>query len=330
MSMPAIATVCTELNTVTAVEPDLEAVWFDSISPHFIQGNQSIIAGATKLIEAKAALKKSKGLFTRLVDQLGMDLGKAERLMQIARHPVLSNSAHAPILPLSWMTLYTLAKLPPNVLEGFIADGAIYPKLERKEAERLVRKARGSNSNGQDRDRDRDHGAERGADHADDGDHGDHGDRGGAHHGAEDGHREADRDPLGCGDQKIEVSATQTAVQDNAIGPDSPGELARKLARLEELERATVRQTRQLIAYESEIEGLQAKLGPETPIRAQRRLFQQAMRALQKSETPGTLDKEVRFLKQSAVTDFIELIRSAVRDGLKPERFDLIYRPELH
>jgi hypothetical protein len=114
------------------------------------------------------------------------------------------------------------------------------------------------------------------------------------------------------------------------FGPDSQGEIERKLARLEELEHETRRQAIQLAGYESEVQELKTKLGPETPIRSQRRLFLQALRTLQKSEVPGTLEKEQRALKQSAVTDFVELVRSAVRDGLKPERFDLFYRPELH
>jgi len=41
------------------------------------------------------------------------------------------------------------------------------------------------------------------------------------------------------------------------------------------------------------------------------------------------LEKERRFLLQSARTDLIEFIRSAIRDGLKVERLDLFYRPEI-
>src|SRR5262249_8398461 len=66
--------------------------------------------------------------------------------MVIARHPVLSDSAHAPILPFSWMTLYTLAKIPPEILFQFLVDGLVHPHLKRKEAERLVERARGQNA----------------------------------------------------------------------------------------------------------------------------------------------------------------------------------------
>jgi len=134
--------------------------WFDYIAPDFVQSNVRTIAGAKKLIAAKKALKGSKGSFRNLVAELGMDLDKAERLMIIARHPVLSDSAHARILPLSWMTQFTLTKIRPEILAQLIADETVHPGLERKEAERLVQKVRGSNSNGtHDRDNAGNHGA---------------------------------------------------------------------------------------------------------------------------------------------------------------------------
>jgi hypothetical protein len=315
-------------NQVTATPAALspEEDWFEQIRPDFTQGNVSIIAGAAKLIEAKKALKKNKGSFVRLVERLDLDLDKAERLMKIARHPVLRDSAHARNLPLSWMTLYTLAALPPKALEDFIADGTVHPRLERKQAERLVQKVRGSNSNGaRDQGRDGDRGTDHGGDHVHDHVHG--GDR----DGDPGGDHDTDSDRQGCAEQNVDrTRATQTVAQNSAIGPDSRSELDRKWARLEELERETRRQEIQRAGYESEIEELKAKLGPEIPIRPQQRLFQQAMRALEKSDAPGMLEKESRFLKQSAVTDLIELVRSAVRDGLKPDRFDLFYRPEPH
>jgi hypothetical protein len=140
-----------------------EQDWFERIRPDFTQGNLGFIAGAKKLIDAKRALKKRDGSFPRVVKKLGMDLGKAERLMKIARHPVLGNSAHAPIMPVAWTTLYTLAVLPPALLEQLIADGAIHPDLERQQAEQLVREARGRNDRrGRNRDGDDDHGADGG------------------------------------------------------------------------------------------------------------------------------------------------------------------------
>jgi hypothetical protein len=285
-----------------------EVEWFECIQPDFRRGNANILAGAAKLIKAKESLKGTKGSFHRLVEKLGLDLGKAERLMKIARHPVLSDSAHAPNLPLSWMTQYTLSALPPEVLEDFLADGTVHPGLERKAAEQLVRKVRDLNLNGCG-------GRDCGSDFAGT----DFDEHGGVEQSASDSDSSATQ-------AASDGSATQAAAQD--VGPDSPGELAQKLARLEELERETRRQEIRLQGCESELEELRAKLGPEMPIRAQRRLFQRAMHSLQKSDMPGLHEKESRSLKQDAATDLIELVRSAVRDGLQPDRFDLTYRPE--
>ena len=182
---------------------------FEQIRPDFIRGC-NIIAGAAKLIEAKAALRKNKGSFVRLVEKLGLDLDKAERFMNIAAIPCSCDSAHARNLPLSWMTLYTLAALPPKVLESFIAGGTVHPGLERKQAERLVRKVRGSNSRRSSRSGPRsgprsgsrrDHGAGRDDDRVDHA-HGGDRDLGG------------DRDANGTRD-------AQTGVQDDTIGPNS-------------------------------------------------------------------------------------------------------------
>jgi hypothetical protein len=178
-----------ETSTTTPPEvarsPGSLAEWFEFIRPDFVQGNVSTIAGTKKLIEAKNALKGCKGGFTQLVEGLGMGLDKAERLMVIARHPVLSDSAHARILPLSWMTQFTLAKILPGVLTQLIADGTVHPGLERKEAERLVEWARGQNStNGNGANAHADSRGDGGGDHA--------GDHGGEHHGDEDQDDEAE------------------------------------------------------------------------------------------------------------------------------------------
>src|SRR5262249_32087503 len=108
------------------------------------------------------------------------------------------------------------------------------------------------------------------------------------------------------GDRDTDQVPQDSAAQDDIAGPNSRCELDRKLARLEELEREIRRQEIQRVGDQSEIEELKAKLGPELPIRNQRQLFQRALRALQQSDAPGTLEKEARSLKQAAVTDLVE------------------------
>jgi hypothetical protein len=275
--------------------------WAEIIRPHFSQGNASLIAGALKLIEAKKDLKKTHGSFIELVtNKLGLDLDTAERWMTIARNPVLSNSAHARNLPLSWMTLYTLSKLPPKVLEGFIEDGTVTPDTGRKDAERLVKRVRTPHTV-----------IERLSAAAD----------------VVDAVCAPQPQPSAAKTQ--EATATDNVGQD-VCGPDSRGEIERKLARLEELEHKTRRQEIQIDGYESEVGELKGKLAPETNIDPQRRLFRQAMRALAKAETADALEKERRSLTQHATANFVEIVRSAVRDGLRVDRLDLVYRPEVH
>ena len=272
-------------------------------------GTASYISAGRKFIEAKAALKH--GSFTHLVEVLlGHDLPSVERWMAIARHPVLSKSATLPNLPTAWTTLYALSQIPEELLLKYIADGAVHARLTYRAAVTLKKDhnpgeddvadgaARGNNP-------DDEFGEESTADL--DGDLGeDTEDNPGAdHHGGKQGSADT-------------------------VGSDSPGETARLQARLEELERETRQQALQIIGLESENADLKAKLGPEQAIRGQRRLFMQAVRALQKAELPTKVEKEKRSLRQSALTYLIGFVQAAARDGLKPERFDLFYRPEVH
>ena len=303
------------------VAPNSNSVpkWIDYVAPDFVQSNVNTIAGAKKLIEAKKALRRSRGSFRALVEALGMDLDKAERLMVIARHPVLSDSAHARNLPLSWMTQFTLAKISAEVLAQLIADGTVHPELERKEAERMVERVRQRNSTngGGGETRTESRGGDDGGGHGEQHDDAGGNDEGGDHRDLGEDNREQPPEP---GNSPI--------AQD--VGPDSKSEVDRKLARLEELERERRQWEFQRCGYEREVKELQAKLGPEANLRHPRRLFRRALETLQKSEAPKLLEKDRRALVNSAVTDLVELTRSLARDGLKIERLDLFCRPELH
>jgi hypothetical protein len=284
--------------------PRTEEDWAEFIRPDLQAGAVSYISAGHKLIAAKKALKKTDSSFIHLVEaQLGWDLDTAERWMDIARNPVLSDSATSRNLPTSWTTLYALSRLSPEILRGYIADGTVHARLTCRDANRLVRGANANGKHGRGVDREHSHECNR-DERAVDPQHQDH--------------TEQKADPV-----------TQSTAQDNVVGENSPGEIARKLARKEELEREKRQLEIRIQGYESEVAELKARLGPETPIHHQQRLFRQALRSLQKSEQPATLEKDRRSLKQSATTDFVELVRSVTRDGLKLERLDLVYRPEL-
>jgi hypothetical protein len=299
--------------------PATEEEWAKAIRDDLELGALAYISAGRRLLAAKQALKGTNGSFTHLVTVLlGHSLDTAERWMAVAGHPVLADSANLRSLPTAWTTLHTLSRISPELLLQYIVDGTVHARLSGKEAAQLLKR---SATESRDRDDDDAGDGDAGRDHGEDR----HGDRG-RDYGEDrhvDGQENHDAAPTGNG-------LTIRPADDPTIGSNSPGEIERKLARLGELERETRRQMIQLTGYESEVEELKAKLGPEIPIRAQRRLFQQALRRLQKSEFPGTLEKERHSLRQRATTDFVELIRSAIRDGLKPERLDLVYRPEVH
>jgi hypothetical protein len=108
------------------------AEWTSRIAAAWQKGVEAILETGRLLIEAKAAL--NHGEFESVIQlKLPFDRRTAQRLMAIARHPVVSNAAHAPHLPPSWMTLYELTKLPPETLLPKIEDGSITPKTERRD-----------------------------------------------------------------------------------------------------------------------------------------------------------------------------------------------------
>jgi hypothetical protein len=73
----------------------------------------NIIQTGRLLIEAKDDI--GYGGFQEMIRaELPFGPNTAQRLMQIAENPVLSNAAHVPLLPASWGTLYELAKLPKH------------------------------------------------------------------------------------------------------------------------------------------------------------------------------------------------------------------------
>jgi Protein of unknown function (DUF3102) len=116
----------------TQAPPIEHAGWTSRIAAAWQKGVEAILETGRLLIEAKAALKH--GEFESMVQlKLPFNPGTAQRLMAVARHPVISNAAHAPLLPPSWMTLYELTKLSPETLLPKIEDGSITPKTERRD-----------------------------------------------------------------------------------------------------------------------------------------------------------------------------------------------------
>jgi hypothetical protein len=316
------------VNLASSEHPLTEDELAESIRAKLAAGTSHYIAAGLDCIEAK---KRLKGRFTVFVEtKLGWNIDTIDKWMEIAR--AFSDSATWRSLPSGWTTLYVLTRIPKTTRESWIADGTIHAQLTHKDAERLVRKAHESN------------GANRGISTDDNRDVNRDASR-------DDGHDE-DRDPI----PTVVADATSSAAaadgaaghteprggEDrdrpteggelnarNSIGSDSPGEIARKLERAEELEREKRCWEIKCRGLENEVEELKARLG-ETNIPHQQKLFRQALRWLQRAESRKMHDDDRRSLRARATTDLIEFVRSAARDGLGLDRFDVICRPETH
>jgi hypothetical protein len=101
---------------------------------------RTIVMAGRLLREAKEGPNKlPHGEFTRMVNHdLPFSERTAQKLMAIARHPVLSNPTHESVLPPHVETLYLLSQLPPDQLEQMLDDGTITAETERKEVEEIA------------------------------------------------------------------------------------------------------------------------------------------------------------------------------------------------
>jgi hypothetical protein len=99
----------------------------------------AVIETGRRLIEAKA--RTGHGGWLPTVALLPFSESTAQRLMQVARHPDLSNPAHVRDLPPSWGTLAILAQLPPGEIPARIAAGELTPELNRDAASRWAAEA---------------------------------------------------------------------------------------------------------------------------------------------------------------------------------------------
>ena len=64
-------------------------------------------------------------------DDLKFSPRTARRVMEIARHTVISDRTRGSDVPPSWRTLYELTKVESKLLEVAIKEGRVNPKMER-------------------------------------------------------------------------------------------------------------------------------------------------------------------------------------------------------
>lgn len=130
----------TDLEIVTGelLPADVDG-WVARIRATTARAIEANVELGTDFIAAKQALKGQRGGWGRLLDELGIHEKHAQRLMTIARHPVLANPTHASVLPSAYTTLEVLARLDEDQLTTAIAEGKVHTYTERSEAEDLVR-----------------------------------------------------------------------------------------------------------------------------------------------------------------------------------------------
>jgi N6-adenosine-specific RNA methylase IME4 len=83
------------------------------------RGAEAILETGRLLIQAKAELES--GTFQAMIkEKLPFGARHAQRLMEIARHPFLSEPGHLKVLPPNVGALYELSRLEPEELAGFV------------------------------------------------------------------------------------------------------------------------------------------------------------------------------------------------------------------
>src|SRR5262245_54632011 len=103
-----------------APEPKTRQEFAALITTAWQRSLRNVIKAGKWLLKAEVELKK-RGEFTRMIE-LDLPFGErvAQRLMAIARHPVLSDPTHESGLPRSYITLYELSKLPPPEVKDLL------------------------------------------------------------------------------------------------------------------------------------------------------------------------------------------------------------------
>jgi hypothetical protein len=123
--------------------------WADRINTDVQRSVAAILKVGQDLIAAKAEL--SHGAWERMFTgykgkspverPILFSVRTAERLMYIAKHPVLTKSANVSLLPPDRSTLYELAALDTKILSSALKDGRIHPGMELKDVGRLYQAA---------------------------------------------------------------------------------------------------------------------------------------------------------------------------------------------
>jgi hypothetical protein len=117
--------------------------WAPKIHGEWRKSIEGILGVGRQLIAAKEAcehgefLRLFKGHENAVSDHVPFGVSTADKLMEVARNEVISNSEFVPNLPQSWGTLYELTKLDDETLIAGIKAGEITPETTRAQAAAL-------------------------------------------------------------------------------------------------------------------------------------------------------------------------------------------------
>jgi Protein of unknown function (DUF3102) len=126
--------VSTDVALVDDWAEDPIEMWASRINAAWHKYVESIIETGKLLIEAKNALAHGQW-GTMVSEKLHFNVQKVERLMAIARHPILSNPSHVTHLPPNYSTLSALTRLQHDFLQAQLDAGKINEDTERKTVE---------------------------------------------------------------------------------------------------------------------------------------------------------------------------------------------------
>jgi hypothetical protein len=115
--------------------PKIHAEWRKSVEGILGVGRQLI--AAKESCEHGEFLRLFKGHENAVSEPVPFGVSSADKLMEIARNEVISNSEFVPNLPQSWGTLYELTKLDDETLIAGIKAGEITPETTRAQAAAL-------------------------------------------------------------------------------------------------------------------------------------------------------------------------------------------------
>jgi ParB family chromosome partitioning protein len=133
--------------TLEAITGEVVVPWTPQYAAGYVRESwqgavESIIETGRRLQEAKDRVPVGKWLDA--VELMPFGESTTKYLIQVAKHPVLSDRHYSGDLPASWRTLSLLAQLPAEEVSSLIASGGITPELQQAEAKTLVSASKGA------------------------------------------------------------------------------------------------------------------------------------------------------------------------------------------